>query len=440
MTHDIIIIGAGPGGYEAAAHAVAQGLRVLLIEKSHLGGTCLNQGCIPTKAFCRSAQVADDVAAAATFGVILPQGDVSVDIRRVVERKDAIVEQLRESVALLCEGADIVRASARFLGPHEVEADGTIYSAPRIIVATGSQAASLPIEGADLAVTATELLSLEVLPESLAIVGGGVIGMEFASVFASFGVEVTVIEYCKEILPMFDRDVVRTLRSALKRRGVTFHTEAKVTDIRLGEGVRRIVRFERKGKAAEVEAEMVLMAVGRRPVIPEGLAECGVEISRRGIVVDNRFETAVPGIFAIGDCNGICLLAHAASAQAAVVMGDNVDLSVVPSAVFTVPECAMVGSTEEQLQAQGLEYNVAKSTFRTNGKALAMGEPEGVVKMITDPATGLILGCQIVGPHAADLIAEVALAISSRLTAAAILSTIHTHPSLSEALLPPLRP
>ena len=432
---DLIVIGAGPAGYEAASIAVRRGLRTVLIEKDHLGGTCLNRGCIPTKAFCRSAQVAADVAAASEFGVMLPAGGpAAVDMARVTGRKDAVVAQLREAVAAVCEGAVILHAEAKFVGPHEVEAAGRILTAPRIIVATGSRAASLPIEGAHLAVDSTALLELTVLPRSLAIVGGGVIGMEFASVFAAFGVPVTVLEYCKEILPAFDKDVVRQLRTALKRRGVEIQTEAEVCAIRQAEGVMKQVEYRRKGKTAVVEAEYVLMAVGRSPVVPQGLAEAGAVVGRRGIEVDPRFETAVPGVYAVGDCNGIYLLAHAASAQARVVMGDDIDLSVVPAAVFTVPECAMAGMTEEECRRDGVSCRVSKCTFRSNGKALAMGEPEGVVKTLTDPSTGILIGCQIVGPHAADMIAEAALAISARMPASAIARTIHSHPTLGEVL------
>lgn len=357
-----------------------------------------------------------------------------MDMPRVVARKDAVVAQLRGAVEDVCAGVEILNAEARFAGPHTVEAADALYTAPKIIIATGSRSAMLPIDGAELTVTSTALLDIPVLPRSLAIIGGGVIGMEFASIFAAFGVEVTVIEYCKEILPMFDRDVAKQLRTALKRRGVEIHTEAEVCAVSSGEGIMKRVEFTKKGKSAAVEAEYVLMAVGRRPVVPAGLEEAGIAVGRRGVEVDARFETSVPGVYAIGDCNGLCLLAHAASAQAKVVMGEEVDLSVVPSAVFTVPECAMAGITEEQCKASGLSYEVRKRTFRSNGKALAMGEPEGVVKLISDQTTGLLLGCQIVGPHAADLIAEAALAMSQRLPASAISRTIHSHPTLGEAL------
>lgn len=433
-TYDLIVIGGGPGGYEAAALGTAGGMNTLLIERNHLGGTCLNRGCIPTKCFCRSAQVAADVADSSSFGIGLPEEEARVDMARVVERKDAVVAQLRMAVEDICSGVEILHAEGRFAGQHTVEAAGELYTAPKIIIATGSRSAVLPIEGADLAVTSTALLELPVLPRSLAIIGGGVIGMEFASIFAAFGVEVTVMEYCKEILPMFDKDVAKQLRTALKRRGVEIHTEAQVCAIRSGDGIMKSVEFLKKGKPAAIEAEYVLMAVGRKPVLPAGIEESGIAVGRRGVEVDARFETSVPGVYAIGDCNGICLLAHAASAQAKAVMGEDVDLSVIPSAVFTVPECSMVGLTEEQCRESGQPYEVRKRTFRSNGKALAMGEPEGVVKLISDPESGLLLGCQIVGPHAADLIAEAALALSQRLPASAISRTIHSHPTLGETL------
>ena len=439
MDYDVIVIGAGPGGYEAAARAAGQGLSTLLVEKSHLGGTCLNCGCIPTKAMCRSAQVAADVSHSADFGIIIPEGAVRVDMSRIVERKRAIVGELREAVASLCAGADIVEGEARFTAPHTVEVDGKSYTAPKIIVATGSRAASLAVPGAELAVDASYLLDMETLPESLAVIGGGVIGMEFASIFSAFGVKVSVVEYCKEILPMMDRDVARTVRTALKRRGVEIITEAEVKEITEESSGLRTVIYERKGRPAAVEAQMVLMAVGRCPVVPEGLESCGAAVGRRGIEVDEKFETLLPGVFAIGDCNGRCQLAHAASAQAVAVTGGKIDLSVIPSAVFTVPECAMVGRTEQHLAEEGVDFNVSKATFRSNGKALTMGEPDGVVKIITDPASGLIMGCQIVGAHAADLIAEVSLAMSAGVPARQVAATVHSHPTLGEALLAALR-
>ena len=432
MTHDCIIIGGGPAGYEAAAIGANRGEKVLLIEKDHLGGTCLNRGCIPTKAFCRSAEVAATATSAAEFGIILPEGAVTPDMPTIVARKNTIVEQLREGVAAVTANAEVLHGTASFITPKEITVGEQRFSAPKILIATGSEAARLPIPGADLCLTSTEMLDITTIPASLAVIGGGVIGMEFASIFAAFGTEVTVIEYCKEILPPFDKEIAKRLRTTLQRRGIKFELSAEVQSIEVTEGIIRKVNFTAKGKERSVEAETVLMAVGRRAVIPEGSAEAGFEITRKGFAVDTRFETNVPGVYAVGDCNGICQLAHAASAQAAFVMGDNTDLSVIPSAVFTMPECAMVGLTEEQCKEQGIPYTCGKSFFRANGKAVTMGETDGLVKTIVAPGTGLLLGCHICGPHAADLIAEAALTLSARLPAATLTSTVHSHPTLPE--------
>lgn len=434
MTFDTIIIGGGPAGYETAAIGAARGENVLLVERDALGGTCLNRGCIPTKCFCRSAQIAIDVADAAAFGIELPGGNaMSVSMSAMVSRKNEVVGRLREGVEMHVSAARVVKGTARITGPNTVEVLDISATAPKIIVATGSVPAVLPIEGASLTVTSDEMLQLQSLPSSLAVIGGGVIGMEFASVFAALGCDVTVIEYCKEILPPFDRDIAKRLRTTLQKRGVKFCLSAEVRSVTMAEGVRKRVDFIAKGKEQAVEAEMVLMAVGRKAVVPDGLAEAGVEIGRRGIVVDSRFETSVPGVYAIGDCNGICQLAHAASAQARLVMGEDINLSVIPSAVFTVPECAMVGMTEEQCKEQEIQFRAGKAFFRANGKALAMGEEDGLVKVLVGE-NGMILGCHICGPHAADLVAEAALAMSARLPVSAIASAVHSHPTLSEAL------
>lgn len=434
MTHDIIVIGGGPAGYEAAAIGANRGAKVLLVERDCLGGTCLNRGCIPTKSFCRSAEVAMNAAGAAEFGINLPQGAISADMGVIVSRKNGIVAQLREAVAMVVGNAEVVQGEARFLSPYEIAVGDAVYSAPKIVVATGSEASMLPIPGAELCITSTELLDCAVLPSSMAVIGGGVIGMEFASIFSALGVEVTVIEYCKEVLPPFDKDIAKRLRTTLQRRGVGFQLAAEVKSVEGAGGAMKRVVFSAKGKEQSVDAETVLMAVGRRAVIPAGAEAAGFDIGRRGFVVDSRFETNMPGVFAVGDCNGICLLAHAASAQASVVMGDDMALEVMPSAVFTVPECGMVGLTEEQCKAQGLDFAVGKSFFRANGKAMTMGETDGMVKVIADKNSGLILGCHICGPHAADLVAEAALAISARVPAKTVAATIHSHPSLSEAL------
>lgn len=427
---DLLIIGAGPAGYELAAEASRKGMSVIIVERDLPGGTCLNRGCIPTKALCRSAQIALDVREGAPFGVTVDPSAVTLDYARAVERKDEVVTVLREGVAMALAKSRVVVGDARFVDPHTVEIEGETFTAPRIVIATGSAPASLPIPGAELAINSDALLSLTSLPRRVSIIGGGVIGMEFASIISAFGCEVTVIEYCKEILPPFDKDIAKRLRQALGRRGVNIIVGAAVTAIEPG----FTVCYESKGKQLTVEADAVVMAVGRRPVIPDGATEVGIECTRRGITVDASFQTSVPGVYAVGDVNGICMLAHAATAQALSVIGEKSDMAVIPAAVFTTPECAMVGLTEEQCKAEGIDYRSAKSLFRANGKATAMAENDGMVKMIIDAPSRRILGCHICGPHAADLISEVALAMTAGLPVDALVRTIHAHPTLGEAV------
>lgn len=424
---DILIIGAGPGGYELAAEAVSEGLSVTIIEKTELGGTCLNRGCIPTKALCRSAEVAMTVKDASAFGVNV--NNFTLDFSVAVARKNAIVQQLREGIAFLLNKCNVVKGEAKFIDSRTIECDGEQFTANKIVIATGSKPSRLPIPGAELAIDSDDLLNMDTLPSKICIIGGGVIGVEFASILNSFGVDVTIIEYCKEILPPFDKDVSKRLKTALTHRGINIITSAAVTSIEPGR-----ITYEAKNKVLSVEADAVLMAVGRKPVLPEGLEQAGIEVGKRGITVNDDFMTTAEGVYAIGDVNGKCMLAHAATAQGLKVFGKNINLNVVPSAVFTIPECAMVGLTEEQCKEKGLEIKVSKSLFRSNGKALALGETDGIVKLISEKETGKILGCHICGPHASDIITEITLAISNGLKADSVLSTIHSHPTLSEAV------
>ena len=437
---DIIIIGAGPGGYETAADAAAHGLNVAIVERDQMGGTCLNRGCIPTKALCRNAEVINLMREAEVWGV--KTGELAFDYAPVFERKEAVVKQLREGVEMLmgAPGITAIKGEAILKDANTVVVNGEEYSAKNIIIATGSAPRGLPIEGADLAMTSDDILAMETLPKSLCIVGGGVIGMEFAAVFSTFGVEVTVIEYCKEILPPFDKDVAKRLKTVLSKRGIKIITSAAVNGITQGEDG-YTVSYELKGKPQSVTCEKVLMSVGRQPVLPQGLDAVGVTVGRRGIEVDDNMMTNVPGVYAIGDVNGRMMLAHAASAQGLralhAIMGktDDIKLDIVPSAVFTVPELAMVGLTEEQCAEKGLDVTVKKSFFRSNGKAVAMNETDGLIKMIVDNATRQIVGCHICGAHAADLIQEVVTAMNAGATVDLLARSIHGHPTLSEVLL-----
>ncbi len=426
---DIIIIGSGPAGMEAAARAIAAGRDTVIIERDLLGGTCLNRGCIPTKALCRSAETVRTVREASRYGVDV--GVFTPSFLSALERKDAIVAELRGNVESMLSKAEIVHGEARFVASDTVVVDNMEYMAPMIVIATGSKASVLPVAGAEHAVTSDGLLSLESVPESICIIGGGVIGVEFACILAEFGVKVTVVEYCREILPGFDRDIAKRLHNLLSRRGIDIITSAAVTGISVDGS--KCVEYTYKGRTEVIEAEEVLMAAGRSPVIPDGVADLGIEV-RRGITVNDSFATSVPGVYAVGDANGRLMLAHAASAQAACLMGANMNLSVIPAAVFSSPECAMVGLTEEACKEQGMAFKSVKAMFRSNGKAMAMGETDGLVKIIVNPESRLILGCHICGPHASDLVQEVAVAMSGGLTIDVVADTVHAHPTLGEVI------
>ena len=449
----IIIIGAGPGGYETALLAAKRGVEVVLLEAGHVGGTCLNEGCIPTKAFCKNAEVLDGLREAEAFGVTgLTYG---FDFKAVAARKNAVVEQLRGGVEGLLghKLITLVRGKASFKDAHTITVEGQDYVGDYIIIATGSVSSSLPIPGADLPgiLTSREILDLDEVPQRLCVIGGGVIGLEFASVFRSFGSEVTVLEYFKEILPRFDSDLSKRLKQSLGKRGIEISTQTQVTAIEECDGKYK-VSFSRKGKEESVEADKVLMAVGRKANVDSlNLADVGIEFTPRGIVVDDKtMQTNIPHIYAVGDINGKMMLAHAATFQGIValdhIMGveNGIDLSVMPAAVFTSPEAASVGMTEEDCKAAGVSVKCLKSFFRANGKAVTMGETDGFCKVIVaaEPKEGgetlyepgRILGCHLYGPHASDIVQEACALITQKATLAQFENIIHTHPTLTEVL------
>ena len=457
----IIIIGAGPGGYETALLAAKRGVEVILVEAGHVGGTCLNEGCIPTKSFCRNAEVLDELRDAEAFGVTGLSYDF--DFKAVAARKNAVVEQLRGGVEGLLghKLITLVRGKASFKDEHTIsvipsdpsvissEAEGRVeksleYTADYIIIATGSVSASLPIPGADLpgVLTSKEILDLEEVPSRLCVIGGGVIGLEFASVFRSFGSEVTVLEYFKDILPRFDSDLSKRLKQSLGKRGIEINTQAQVTGITIDDSSVYKVSYTRKGKEETVEADKVLMAVGRKANVDSlNLADAGIEFTPRGIVVDDRtMQTNVPHIYAIGDINGRMMLAHAATFQGIValdhIMGieNNIDLSVMPAAVFTTPEAASVGMTEDECKEAGRSVKCLKSFFRANGKAVTMAQTDGFCKLVVDAETGEIIGCHLFGPHASDIVQEACAVISRKATIEQFKDIIHTHPTLTEVL------
>lgn len=439
---DLIIIGGGPGGYETALLAAQRGLAVTLIERGNLGGTCLNEGCIPTKTLCRSAALACDMKKAAELGVAV--GDWSVDFPTIMARKNAVVEQLRTGVEALMRHPKIslVTGDARFVDALTVEVAGERYAARDVIIATGSTAATLPIEGADLpgVVTSKELLDLHELPQRLTVIGAGVIGLEFASIFHALGSNVTVLEYAREVLPHFDTDMAKRLRQSLGKRGIIIETQAAVKSVaKINSSL--AVNYEKKGKTLAVEADVVLMAVGRKANVSSlNLDDVGIDYTQRGITVDDNMLTNVPHVYAIGDINGKMMLAHAATFQGVCalnhIMGEScrVRLDVMPAAVFTMPEVATVGLTEDDCKERGIEYVAKKSFFRANGKALSIGEPEGYCKLLV-AADHRLLGCHILGAHASDVVQEVCALITRGASCDDLALTIHAHPTLSEVVL-----
>lgn len=444
MHSDLIIIGAGPGGYETALEAALKGMSVTLVNGGRLGGTCLNEGCIPTKCMVKDAKVVTTMREAADFACDNVKFDV--DFNKVTARKAAVVDQLRSGVETLLTKAkvNVVNGMASFKNNTTVTVGDEEFDADNIIVATGSHSRSLPIPGADKewVLDSTKALALEFVPAELIVIGGGVIGMEFASIFSSFGSKVTVIEYMKQILPPFDSDIAKRLKQTLSKRGIEIITGAAVTKIEETYDYRVAVTYEAKGKEQTVTATNVLMSVGRGPNVDGlNLDAAGVEWSPRGIVVDENYRTNVPNIYAVGDVNARMMLAHVASAQGKRALNhilgkaDDIDFDVVPSAVFTDPECGMAGMTEEQCKAKGIEVEIGKSFYRSNGKALAMGETDGICKLIFDKADGRLIGAHIMGAEAALLAQQCADLIALRRTRDDIKQLIFGHPTLSEIIL-----
>ena len=421
MQTDLLIIGAGPGGYRAAEYAAKQGLKVVIAEEGEVGGTCLNVGCIPTKTYVHSATFAEARGRMAT-----------------------VIPQLRSGVEGILSHPNItlLRGRASFVSSSECSICGDVVAAKNIIIATGSETKWLPIKGVDdpRVVDSTGLLQLETLPKKLCIIGAGVIGMEFASVFNRFGSEVTVIEYLKECLPALDSDIAKRLRKTLEKQGVTFKMKTAVENV------------------ADLDADVILMATGRKPrTAGLGLETLGVTLEKNGAIpVDDHFQLPLlleraggeAGLYAIGDANGRQMLAHAAEMQAVHAVNhilgktDAIRFDIMPAAIFTEPEAACVGPTEDQLKEQGIPYECHKAFWRANGKALAMGETEGMLKLfITPPSQGgdggesRILGCHAFGAHAADIVQEVSVLMCRNTTVAQLRDMVHIHPTLGEILI-----
>lgn len=444
---DLIIIGAGPGGYHTAVHAAKEGLKVTIIEKSHPGGTCLNCGCIPTKSFAHDAELYRNPLLSCV-------GGGHVNFTRIQERKNNVIAQLREGVkGLMAQpGITYIEGEAKFVDKKVIEVNGTQMTADNIIIATGSRARMLPFipaldspEGADLkdkVMTSTELLEIDHVPNSMAIIGAGVIGLELASAFETFGSSVTVIEFLKECLPTIDSDIAKRLRKTLEKRGINFNMNSGVKSIQATEDKKQaVVTFEQKGQEKQVVADVVLVATGRAANVEGlGLEVAGINTIKQGIETNDYYETNVPGVYAIGDVNGKQMLAHAASFQGLHVLNhimnkqDKIRFDIMPAAVFTYPEAGSVGMSEDACKKEGIKCIVKKGFFRSNGKALAMEETEGMLKVMADE-NGKIIGCHVFGAHSADITQQVAVLMNNDATLNDLRDIIHIHPTIGEVLL-----
>lgn len=453
LNYDLVVIGGGPGGYVAAIRASRQGARVALVEKESIGGVCLNWGCIPTKAMIRSAEIYHEVQDARKFGINI-EGEATIDLPSVIKRKDRIVRRLVKGIEVLLKNEDVDTYNGIGLlsKPDQVQVeldDGNeqILEAENIIIATGSKTAGLPIPGMDLpgVITSRDALDLEEMPDKMVVIGGGVIGMEFAFLYANMGVEVTVIEFEDSIVPDADNDITDELAKLARNKKIDIHTSSQAKKIAETEGRNNnmLVAFEKEGEEKYIITDKVLVAVGRLPNLPGIDTESlGLELNERrgGIKVDDHMRTSVDGIYAIGDVTDKVMLAHVASHQG-IVAADNItgtehkmDYKAVPSAIFTDPEVATVGMSEKDAKEAGINYVVGRFPFSANGKVMAMGERRGFVKIIKEEETGQVIGAGIIGLHATDLIASLTLAVNRNLTAHEIAETIHAHPTTAEVI------
>ena len=444
MKYDILVIGSGPGGYVAAIRASQLGKKVAIVEKAELGGVCLNWGCIPTKALLKSAQVYTYCKNAAHYGVAI-EGEVKPDWEKVVARSRTVAETMSKGVAFLMKknNIDILAGFGRLAGEGKVDVDGTIYETDAVILATGARPRQMPFMQVDgeHVISSKETLTLPTLPQSMIVVGSGAIGSEFACLYASMGVKVTVIEYMPQMMPLEDEEVAKAMERSFRKMRATVMTSTTVKNVAVVDGQCH-VDIEGKKGAETLTADVVLSAVGVKSNIENiGLEEMGISVERDKIVVDEHYQTSAAGVYAIGDIIATPALAHVASAEAihcvehiCGLTPDAVDYSTIPSCVFTSPEVASVGMTEQQAREKGIEYKVGRFPFTASGKATAAGDRDGFVKLIFDESEKLI-GAHMVGATVTEMLGEPTLAKRLGATAHAIAKTIHSHPTMHEGLM-----
>ncbi len=444
MLRDLVIIGGGPGGYEAAIRASQLGANVTLIEEDKLGGTCLNRGCIPTKSLYKNAGALEAVKSMAEFGVSV--GEYTFDMAIAQKRKNEVVGKLVSGIEQLLKGngVEVVRGRASFKGAktlNVITAEGAEeITATNIIIATGSSPSEVPVPGIEdhRVVTSDELLNFEHVPKSLAILGGGVVGVEFAGIFASLGTEVTIIEFLPKILYRLDDELSKKLTVYLKKQGIKILTGSMLKEVQSSEDGLKITVENGKGPE-EIYSDYLLAAAGRKPNTQGlDLEVSEIEYDKKGIKVDANYETSVKGVYVIGDAIGGVMLAHAASEEGKVCVeniyghSSEVAYGAIPSCEFTFPEAASVGMTEEEAKEKNVEYIIGKSMFGANGKALTMAEGEGFVKVMAEKESHKIIGVHIMGPHASDIVHQGSMAIHCGLTVEDIKESVFAHPTLSE--------
>ncbi len=447
--YDLVVIGAGPGGYVAAIRAAQLGLNVAVVEKDQPGGVCLNWGCIPSKAILTSAEMYEDLKHGEQYGIKV--SGLSFDYPQVIKRSREVAGRLAKGVEYLLKKnrVPLFKGTGRLEAKNRIviEASGQAtqqVEAERIVIATGSRERTLPgleVDGKQV-LTSYEALTEQAIPESIVIIGGGAIGVEFAYIYSTFGSRVTIVEMEKQLLPGVDTEIAKELERSFKKKGIEVLTQTMFHSLEKYPGRVEVI-LDNGGELKERTANKVLVAVGRAPISADlGLEEAGVEIDRGYIQVSEQLQTANSAIYAIGDVNGPPLLAHAASeegiAAAEYMTGERekgLDSSRIPACIYCQPQVAVFGLSEEQARAQGHEVKIGKFPFRALGKALASGHDEGMVKLVVDKEYGEVLGCHIVGRGATDLIAEVSLARTLEATTAELSETVHAHPTLSEAIM-----
>ena len=442
MDYQVVVLGGGPGGYTAAIRCNQYGLKTAVIEKDKLGGTCLNRGCIPTKSMLSSAELLAKIKESEEYGISV--SDCQLDINKVVARKNRIVGELVGGLDKLFSGRkiDVFNNFGEMISQNKIKLDnGDIINAENIILATGSEPLNIPafkIDGQNV-ITSNEALNIDKIPEKMLVIGGGVVGSEFASMFHDFGCDVTVVEMLKFLVSTEDNQVSRTLQTSFKKKGIKLKLKTKFETIEVVKDGEVKVKFS---DGTEESYHKVLVAIGRSVnTTGNGITECGITLNEKGFVqIDEKMKTNLPNIYAIGDITGKLMLAHVAAAQGLVAAAEiagkegHIDYNTIPAAIFTTPEIASVGVREQELKNDKIPYKTGRFSFAASGKAKGLGETEGFVKVLTDEKGEKLLGAHIIGPHASDLIQELVLLKANNLPLENLVESVHSHPTLSECV------